>query len=60
VETNFHRSIQISDGSAAIFFTRPISLVLLVITVVFMLWPYFSGALKKVILRMGREKSPGV
>lgn len=40
VEANFHRSLGISFGSYAIFVTRPITLVTLIITVVFLMGPY--------------------
>jgi len=39
VEANFHRSLLIGRGSYAIFFTRPISLALLILTVVTLTWP---------------------
>lgn len=53
VESNFHRALQISDGSYAIFVTRPISLILLVLTVVSLLWPYLSGPVAAVFRRNG-------
>lgn len=40
VEANFHRSLGISFGSYAIFFTRPIALTLLLITLLFLIGPY--------------------
>lgn len=49
VEKNFHRAVQIADGSYAVFVTRPTSLLLLIITLIFMLWPYYSEPLKKVL-----------
>lgn len=43
VESNFHRAVKVGDGSYYVFFSRPISLALLIITVIFMLWPYLPG-----------------
>jgi len=40
VEANFHRALLIGRGSYAIFFTRPISLTLFVLTVAMVAWPY--------------------
>jgi putative tricarboxylic transport membrane protein len=51
VEKNFHRAAEIADGSYAVFVTRPTSLILLMITLIFMLWPYYSGPLKRVLKR---------
>ncbi len=53
IESNFHRALKISDGSYAIFFKRPISLVLFLITIIFILWPFISEPLKKAIKRKG-------
>jgi hypothetical protein len=47
VEVNFYRSLRIGLGSYSIFVTRPITLVLLLITVAFMAWPFVSPLLKK-------------
>lgn len=38
-EQNFRRALIIADGDASIFFTRPISLALLIICVVCLFWP---------------------
>jgi putative tricarboxylic transport membrane protein len=51
VESNFHRALAFGNGSYAVFFKRPISRALLLITVIFMLWPYISGPLKRTLLR---------
>ncbi|MBI4522895.1 MAG: tripartite tricarboxylate transporter permease [Deltaproteobacteria bacterium] len=42
VEANFHRSLLIGHGSYAIFFTRPISLTLFVLTVGMLVWPHLK------------------
>lgn len=42
VEANFHRSILIGHGSYTIFFTRPASLTLFILTVVMLAWPYLK------------------
>ncbi len=47
VEANFHRALLIGRGSLAIFFTRPISLTLLLLTVLMLCWPVVSGWWKK-------------
>ena len=46
VEVNFYRSLRIGLGSYAIFVTRPITVVLLLITFVFMAWPFVSPILR--------------
>jgi len=51
IEKNFHRAVEIGDGSYAVFITRSTSLILLIITLVFMLWPYYSVPLKRVFER---------
>jgi putative tricarboxylic transport membrane protein len=51
IEKNFHRAVQIADGSYAVFITRPTSLVLLITTLLFMLWPFYSEPLKKIFRR---------
>ena len=38
-EKNLQRALVISDGNISVFFTRPISLVLIVISVISLLWP---------------------
>ena len=40
IEANFHRSILIGHGSYAIFFTRPASLILFLLTILMLIWPY--------------------
>ena len=44
MEANFHRSLLISGGTYSIFFVRPISLSLFVVTVAFIFWPYLKRA----------------
>jgi putative tricarboxylic transport membrane protein len=51
VEANFHRALLIGRGSYAIFFTRPISLILLLLTIGALLWPY----LKPLVIRRREE-----
>ena len=52
IEANFHRSLLIGQGSYAIFFTRPISLALLILIVVTLTWPFVKT------LAIGRKKHP--
>ncbi len=46
-EKNLQRALVISDGNISVFFTRPISLVLIVISVISLLWPVISPVIKK-------------
>ena len=46
-EKNLQRALVISDGNISVFFTRPISLVLIVISVISLLWPVVSPVIKK-------------
>jgi putative tricarboxylic transport membrane protein len=47
-ESSFRRSLILSRGSPSIFFTRPVSLVLLLIALALFLFPLISPAMKKV------------
>jgi putative tricarboxylic transport membrane protein len=42
IEANFHRSLLIGRGSYWIFFTRPLSLALFLLTVAMLGWPYLK------------------
>ena len=46
-ESNFRRALVISDGKYSIFFTRPISLILLIVSVLSLFWPTFKRYLAK-------------
>ena len=46
VEKNLQRSLVVSEGSFAIFFTRPISCVLLIIAILSLLLPIISAIRK--------------
>lgn len=46
-EKNLQRALIISNGSISIFFTRPISLILILISVISLLWPVVSPIIKK-------------
>ncbi len=46
-EKNLQRALIISNGSVSVFFTRPISLILLVISAISLLWPILSPYVKK-------------
>ena len=54
VEGNFHRALAIGDGTIGIFFDRPISLTLLVFTVIFLVWPY----IQPMVMRAWRRPVP--
>ncbi len=45
IESNFHRALRIGDEAYSVFFTRPIALVLLICTLIFLLWPFVSSPL---------------
>jgi putative tricarboxylic transport membrane protein len=47
IEGNFHRSLGVGFGSYSIFFTRPISLVLVIVTVGFIAWPWVGEVLRR-------------
>lgn len=47
IEKNFHRALLAGHGSYAVFVTRPISLILLLIIVVAVLYPYLGNWLKR-------------
>jgi len=47
VEANFQRALLIGRGSLSIFFTRPISLTLFLLTLLMLLWPFLTGLRKK-------------
>lgn len=46
-ESEFRRSIQMADGDFTIFFTRPISLVLLIISALMLFYPIINDYVKK-------------
>lgn len=48
-ESNFHRALQISQGSYAIFVERPIALILLLIISSVLTWTFIGEPLKKMI-----------
>jgi putative tricarboxylic transport membrane protein len=54
-ESSFRRSLILSRGSPTIFFTRPVSLVLLLIALALFLFPLISPAMK----RMRKRPTPG-
>ncbi|HEY3365519.1 MAG TPA: tripartite tricarboxylate transporter permease [Symbiobacteriaceae bacterium] len=54
LEQAMRQSLTLSDGNPLIFFTRPISIGLLVVAVLFMLWPWFRSMSEK---RLAKEQS---
>lgn len=54
-ESNYRRSLALSQGDASIFFTRPITVVLLVISLVSLLW----GPIREVIQKRRGPKEVG-
>jgi len=58
IETNFHRSLGISLGDYSVFWTRPVTVVFLALTLAFLAWPFISDL---VLRALGRKvKVPGV
>ncbi len=49
LEENFRRALILSDGSFGVFFTRPISAVLLIFSLVILISPLVSKKLRKPI-----------
>ena len=47
VESNFRRAMSMSRGDASIFFTRPISLVFIIVSVLSCAWPFISDMIEK-------------
>lgn len=47
METNLRRSLLLSGGSFAIFFTRPVSLIILIISFASLFYPIIRSAIKK-------------
>lgn len=54
IETNFHRSLGISLGSYDIFWTRPVAVASMGITIAFLAWPFVSDL---VMRALGRKSS---
>jgi len=57
LEDNFRRSLIMSGGDWTTFFTRPISLVLLLVNLFILLAPYVMGFFRRVLSRPTREKT---
>ena len=53
-ETNFRRAMVISKGQVSTFFTKPISLVFLIISFLALFWPVISRGIT--LIRKGRKK----
>lgn len=49
-EENLHRSLQLGGGSWDIFFTRPISMVMIVMLIVVLLGPFIGPYLRRIIV----------
>ena len=47
IESNYMNSL-VYTGSPLIFLQRPVSLVLVIVTTIFLLWPFISGAVRKI------------
>ncbi|WP_233192382.1 tripartite tricarboxylate transporter permease [Sporosarcina sp. P26b] len=47
LEKSYHQSMVLSNGSFAIFFEKPISLTLLIVSLLFVTWPIITGFRKK-------------
>ncbi len=47
IEGNFHRALGVGFGSYSIFVTRPITLIMIAITVSFLAWPWIVDTIRK-------------
>jgi putative tricarboxylic transport membrane protein len=56
-ERNFHQSLMISDGHYSVFFTRTISLILIVCIVAWLTWPLLSAVFRNGKVTVLREGS---
>jgi putative tricarboxylic transport membrane protein len=58
-ESNFHRALQISDGSYGIFVQKPISLILLILIAAILVWTFLGDKIKNVTkgLKMNNKKA---
>ena len=55
IEANFHRSLAIGMGSYSVFWTRPVTLVLIFVTAIFLLWPFVAGLVRRWMSRQKRK-----
>jgi putative tricarboxylic transport membrane protein len=58
IENNFHQALGVGYGSALIFFERPISLALVIITVVFLAWPWLSVWIRDRFMKPAAKAAP--
>lgn len=56
-ESNFHRALQISDGSYGIFVQKPISLILFLIIMAILVWTYGGDFIKSRFTRQSAQKA---
>lgn len=56
IENNFRRSLSLSEGNLMIFFTRPISCVLIVIAVISLFYPFFFPIIKEKLAKRKAKK----
>lgn len=56
LESNFRRSLVMSQGSLSIFFTRPITLVLILLIAFTFLYPFIKGVVKNMKLQTGKNE----
>jgi putative tricarboxylic transport membrane protein len=57
VEKNFHRALQISDGSYSIFFASSVSKLLVILTLLSLMSPYLSPLYRRVYQSIKRHLS---
>ena len=56
-ESNFRGALTMSDGNMAIFMTRPICAVFLILALIFLFSPILGPKLKTVLAKQGKERS---
>lgn len=60
IENNYRRSMVLADGNPLVFFTRPISCVLLVAGIISLFYPMFFPIIKRKLEQRKAKKSQGV
>jgi putative tricarboxylic transport membrane protein len=55
IEGNFHRALGVGFGSYTVFVTRPITLVMIIITLLFLAWPWILYFIRRRRLASGKS-----
>lgn len=54
IEANFHRALGVGFGSYTVFFKRPISVAIILVTCIFVAWPWIRGFYRRRRLDSGK------